>query len=171
MVYLKELALTDGIEIHAMLQEIAANDNGFHNKAYGMSYDRFREWLEKEYAVDHGALEDWMVPQTSYWLYDGDKPVGYGRLRHRLNQKLAESSGHIGYAIRRSERGKGYGNALLSLLLEECRKRNIEKVQIGVNAENTASNRVVLRHGGVLVRTWERKNIYHIDLHSNTGKA
>ena len=164
MVYLKELALTDGIEIHAMLQEIAANDNGFHNKAYGMTYDRFREWLENEHAVDHGALEDWMVPQTSYWLYDGDKPVGYGRLRHYLNPQLAETSGHIGYAIRSTERNKGYGNKILSLLLEECRKLNIEMVQIGVNADNIASNKVVLHNGGVLVRTQNQKNIYHIAL-------
>ena len=164
MICLKELSLNDGGEVYAMLQEIAADDNGFHNKVCGMSYDQFREWLAAEYAIDHGLLEEWMVPQTSYWLYDGDRPVGYGRMRHDLNPKLSETGGHIGYAIRNTERGKGYGHAILSLLLDECKKRHLEVVQIGVREDNAASNRVVIRHGGKLVRTCNHKNIYHIYL-------
>jgi len=164
MLTLRPLALTDGKEIYEMLQEIAQNDNGFHNKVCGMTYEQFREWLENEYAVDHGRLEDWMVPQTSYWLYDGDKPVGYGRLRHFLNDALRETSGHIGYAIRSSERGKGYGNAILTLLLEECWNMNIAEIQIGANADNIPSNRIILHHGGVLLRCTNGKNFYRITL-------
>jgi len=164
VIYLKKLSLTDGVGIYNMLQEIAANDNGFHNKVYGMNYDCFKEWLAREYAVDHGELEDWMVPQSSYWLYDGEKPIGYGRLRHCLNEKLSETSGHIGYAIRSTERGKGYGNRILALLLEECRMLNITKVQIGANADNAPSNKIIVKNGGVLVRTADNRNYYHIDL-------
>lgn len=164
MLYLKKLSPDDGIEIYEMLQEIAANDNGFHNKVHGMSFEQFREWLKKECSVDNGQLEDWMVPQTSYWLYDDEKPIGYGRLRHRLNDKLTETSGHIGYAIRHSERKKGYGNKILSLLLEECKKLNIETVQIGANADNTASNKIILNHGGIFVRAANGKNFYHFHL-------
>ena len=42
MLYLKKLSLSDGIEVYQMLQEIDANDNGFHNKVCGMSYVQFR---------------------------------------------------------------------------------------------------------------------------------
>ena len=148
MIYLKKLSLTDDIVgIYNMLQEIALNENGFNNKVYGMSFDQFKQWLKKEYAVDNGNLEDWMVPQTSYWLYDDEKPVGYGRLRHRLNDKLAQTGGHIGYAVRSSERKKGYGNKLLSLLLVECEKIGFNKVQIGTNIDNIASNKIILNHG------------------------
>ncbi|MBQ8370527.1 MAG: GNAT family N-acetyltransferase [Clostridia bacterium] len=164
MTYLKKLSLTDGIEIYTMLQEIASNDNGFHNKVCGMSFEQFGEWLAEEYSVDNGNLEDWMVPQTSYWLYDDYKPIGYGRIRNYLNDNLSETSGHVGYAIRRTEREKGYGNEILSLLLEECKKLNIEKVQIGANADNIASNRIILKHGGILVKTSNHKNFYHINL-------
>lgn len=164
MLYLIKLSLFDGIEVYQMLQEIAANDNGFHNKVCGMSYVQFREWLEREYAFDNGCLEDWMVPQTSYWLYEDEKAIGYGRIRHCLNEKLEETSGHIGYAIRCSERGKGYGTQILSLLLEECRKLNIKSVQIGANSGNIASNKVILKHGGVWIRCSNHKNFYRIDL-------
>ena len=45
MIYLKKLSLTDGMEIYTMLQEIAADDNGFHNKVFGMTFEQFNEWL------------------------------------------------------------------------------------------------------------------------------
>jgi len=164
MIYLKKLSLSDGAEIYGMLQEIASDDNGFHNKVYGMSYDQFRVWLKHEYSVDNGNLEDWMVPQTSYWLYDNHKPIGYGRVRHYLNENLAETSGHIGYAIRQTERKKSYGSLILPLLLEECKKLSIKKVQIGANADNIASNKLIVKNGGILFRSTEKKNFYHIVL-------
>lgn len=146
-----------------MLQEISFNDNGFHNKVCGMSYEQFLEWIKREYLFDTGNLEDWMVPQTSYWLYDDDKVIGYGRIRHYLNDKLIETSGHIGYAIRSTERGKGYGDRILSLLLEECKKLNISRVQIGTNSDNVASNKIILKHSGVLIRSSNNKNFYYIE--------
>lgn len=164
MVYLTKITVADDTEIYNMLQEIGSNDNGFHNKVYGMSYHQFREWLENECSVDAGNLEEWMVPQTSYWLFDDEKPIGYGRLRHYLNEQLTETSGHIGYAIRSTERGKGYGNQILSLLLEECKKLNIRKVQIGANSNNVLSNKVIKKNGGILIRVSKNKNFYHIDL-------
>ena len=163
MIYLSRLSLADGVEIYNMLQEISFNDNGFHNKVCGMSYEQFREWIKREYLFDTGNLEDWMVPQTSYWLYDDDKVIGYGRIRHYLNDKLIETSGHIGYAIRSTERGKGYGDRILSLLLEECKKLNISRVQIGTNSDNVASNKIILKHSGVLIRSSNNKNFYYIE--------
>lgn len=163
MIYLSRLSLADGVEIYNMLQEISFNDNGFHNKVCGMSYEQFLEWIKREYLFDTGNLEDWMVPQTSYWLYDDDKVIGYGRIRHYLNDKLIETSGHIGYAIRSTERGKGYGDRILSLLLEECKKLNISRVQIGTNSDNVASNKIILKHSGVLIRSSNNKNFYYIE--------
>lgn len=164
MIFLKKLSLSDDEKIYDMLQEIACNDNGFHNKVNGMSYKEFKGWLKREFAVDNGKLEKWMVPQTSYWLYDNDKPIGYGRIRHCLNENLSQTSGHIGYAIRISERGKGYGNTILTLLLEECKKLNIDKVQIGANIDNIASNKIILKHNGILFRCSDNKYFYTIDL-------
>lgn len=164
MVYLKNLSQTESQEIYQMLQEIALNDNGFHNKVYGMSLEQFDEWLAKECAMENGEIEDWMVPQTSYWMYDDEKTVGYGRFRHYLNESLRETGGHIGYAIRKTERGKGYGNQILGLLLEECRKQGLCEVQICANADNIPSNKVIQNNGGVLIRTDQNKNFYTVRL-------
>ena len=162
MLYLKRLSKTDGLEIYNMLQEIQSNDNGFHNKAFGVSFRNYQKWIEKEYSVDNGELEDWMVPQTSFWLYDGNEPVGYGRIRHYLNDNLKNTSGHIGYAIRQSKRGQGYGNIILRLLIQECEKLKIYRIQIAANKDNLLSNKVILRNGGILFRENNDKNFYRI---------
>lgn len=164
MLELKRLSLSDGENIYHMLQEIALNDNGFHNNVFGMDFMQYQEWLKNEFAIDNGKLADWMVPQTSYWLYDNDIPVGYGRVRHYLNDNLEKTGGHIGYAIAKSKRGKGYGNVILSLLKDECVKLGIVELQIGANTDNERSNKVIVKNGGVLFRQSNGKNFYHISL-------
>ena len=57
-----------------------------------------------------------------------------------------------------------YGTKILSLLLEECKKLNIKKVQIGANANNIASNRIIVKNGGFLFRATGIKNFYRIEL-------
>ncbi len=162
MTYLKKLSEYDGIEIYHMLQEIGANENGFHNKVYKASFDDYKKWLKREYAVEHGKLENWMVPQTSFWMFENDEPIGYGRIRHSLNETLEKTGGHIGYAIRKSRRGQGYGNKLLQLLISECKGLGITQIQISANADNVASNKVILRNGGVLFRKSDGKNFYYV---------
>jgi predicted acetyltransferase len=164
MLYLKKLAPTGSMEIYRMLQEIQCNDNGFHNKVCGMTYNEFQQWLAKEHARDSGNLEDWMVPQSSYWLMEDEFPIGYGRIRHHLNDKLRESSGHIGYAIRKTERGNGYGNKILKLLLAECAQLGLAEVQVCANSDNLLSNKVIIANGGLLIRQTDGRNFYRIPI-------
>lgn len=161
--YLKPLKRSDGERIYEMLQEIEANDNGFNNEVKGKSYESYKDWLYKNEQYSKGeGLEDKKVPQTTYWMYSGEVPVGYGRIRHRLNDTLEASSGHVGYALPKSQRGNGYGDELLKLLIKECFKMGILPIQVGVNKENKPSNAIVLRNGGTLYKQTETKNIYHI---------
>jgi predicted acetyltransferase len=68
------------------------------------------------------------VPMTTFWLLDAtDNAVGVSRLRHRLTESLMRSGGHIGYFVKRQERGKGYGTAILHETLDEARKLGIEE--------------------------------------------
>lgn len=107
--FLKALTKCDGKIVYEMLQEIDENDNGFKNEVKGLSYEDFAGWLSKNEQFSKGLeLESWMVPQTIYWMYNDQTPVGYGRIRHWLNDNLKEHSGHIGYAIPITHRGKGW---------------------------------------------------------------
>ena len=146
-----------------MLQGIAGNENGFHNNVKDMPYEQFKNWLIENVNYSNGTgLEDWMVPQTTYWLFDDDTPVGIGRIRHYLNDSLRKDGGHIGYAISYIYRGKGYGNEILRLLLVKTNEMGIREVHVGANKDNEKSNKIIKTNGGKLIRETEEKNYYTI---------
>ena len=163
--FLRKLSENDGQQIYDMLQGIKNNDNGFHNDVKDMPYEQFTDWLSKNAGYSNGVgLPDWMVPETHYWLFDDDIPVGYGRFRHYLNENLRKDGGHIGYAISFPYRGKGYGNEILRLLLIEAGEMGIQEVHVGANKDNERSNKIICANGGRLHRETEVKNYYVITL-------
>ncbi|MEV5029792.1 GNAT family N-acetyltransferase [Paenibacillus sp. LPE1-1-1.1] len=90
------------------------------------------------------------VPDSTFWLVAGDERiVGAVNIRHALTEKLLNSGGHIGYGIRPSDRRKGYAGKLLGLALVEARKLGIRKVLVVCDESNLASERTILRNGGV----------------------
>ena len=84
--------------IYNMLQEIPPFENGFVNPMHGKPFGEFRGWLQscKADAEQKGLLDGWKVPESTYWLYDGDRPVGYGKIR-RLGA-AAVSGVHKGFS-------------------------------------------------------------------------
>ncbi|MBI5457719.1 GNAT family N-acetyltransferase [Candidatus Kaiserbacteria bacterium] len=90
------------------------------------------------------------VPQTEFWLVDGGEYIGHVSVRQRLNEHLLQIGGHIGYDIRPSERGKGYGNKILKLALRKAKEMGIEKVRITCDVDNIASRKIIEKNGGVL---------------------
>ena len=88
-------------------------------------------------------------------------PVGMGNLRHYLTDALREAGGHIGYAVASDQQGKGYGKALLRLMLEEARRMGItEEILVTVYPENIPSRRVAEANGGELRRETEKRVYY-----------
>lgn len=95
-----------------------------------------------------GLPEGW-VPDSTFWLVDGEnKVLGAVNIRHRLTDRLRNAGGHIGYGIRPSERQKGYVTKLLQLSLVEARKLGIEEVLVVCDADNTASEKTIIKNGG-----------------------
>jgi len=93
--------------------------------------------------------EGW-VPDTTFWLVTNNrKIVGAVNIRHRLTQKLLNCGGHIGYGIRPSERRKGYASKLLALSLEKAKELGIDKALVVCDDSNLASERTILKNGGV----------------------
>ena len=118
---------------------------------YDSALEDFEAYLErlKKFADDRD-LPAHCVPSNAFFLYDGEKLLGSGNLRHRLNENLEIFGGHIGYDVRPTERRKGYGSLILKLTLEKARERGLEKVFLTCDADNIASAKIIEKHGGKL---------------------
>ena len=140
-----------GMDVWMMLREIGPGENGFGNEGYDVPLSQFGEFLRSRVDMHLGRnLAPGRVPMTTYWLYDGPKPIAVSKLRHRLNESLRRVGGHVGYCVRPSERGKGYGTLLLGLTLVAARKRGLRRLLLTCNQDNAASRRVIERNGGRL---------------------
>jgi len=90
-----------------------------------------------------------IVPQRIFWLVrDGREIVGQSAIRPELTPILEIEGGHIGYAIRPTERRKGYGTRILALTLEPARALGLRRVLLTCNTENVASARIIQKNGG-----------------------
>ena len=97
------------------------------------------------------GLPEGYVSATTLWMVDGDKFIGRVNIRHTLTDHLLRYGGHIGYTIRPSEQGKGYGRLQLALALDYCRAHlALDRVLITCNDDNVRSARVIEANGGVL---------------------
>lgn len=156
--------MNDGMEVYDMLQEIPKNENGFMNGCNGRTFEEYKKWLSISDDIANGVgLEAWMVPQTTFWLYADGTPIGFGKLRHYLTEKLKEEGGHIGYAIRPVYRNRGYGKTLLRLLLGKAKEMGIEKVLVTAQNDNTASIKVALSNGGIVEKVTGERHLIWIE--------
>ena len=114
----------------------------------------YEEWLEniRRNGESQTVRQDWVVSSTFLAVREQDQRiVGIVDLRHSLGQPfLAEYGGHIGYAVRLSERGKSYAVQILSLALEAAQELGLEAVMLGCYADNMGSIKTMLKCGGVL---------------------
>lgn len=95
------------------------------------------------------VTDDKWVPHSTYWLIDKrQEVVGAVNIRHRLNEKLRNSGGHIGYGIRPSARRKGYASALLAFALQKSRELGLDKVLVVCDQGNIGSEKTILKNGG-----------------------
>lgn len=159
MIELKKLSVDDGLDVYNMLQDIPAEENGFINKANGLTFDEYKEWLigKQKDSEQEGIVDGWKVPSTTFWLYADGIPVGFGSVRHSLTEALRKAGGHIGCGIAPAFRGKGYGKELLRLLLDEAKQMGIDKVLVTILLDNKASQAVALANGGVITEKTDER--------------
>ena len=108
---------------------------------------RTKSWYDRK---EQGLIEGQPV-SFHYWAVDSGKFIGEFQLRTEFPEKVMLDIGSIGYAVRVSEQGKGYGKAILRLGLEVAKQRGMDKVLLTINDENKASIHVCEALGGI----WE----------------
>ncbi len=147
---LRKINIQDAFAQWEYTTALPADENGLTNPYYGVTYDEYvtkvlPELISYEQPVH---MPDWFVPETYYYLWDGDRLIGEFRIRHYLTDALRSGAGHIGYSIRKDERGNGYGTAGLKLTIEIARDIVPEdEIFLRVNKDNIASQKVMLKNG------------------------
>lgn len=110
------------------------------------NFDYYLENLETK-----EETERW-VPDSVYFLHDTKRDILLGavNIRHKLNEELLRTGGHIGDGVRPSERRKGYATEMIRLALIECRKLGLDRVLMVCNKDNVGSAKSIIRNGGIL---------------------
>ena len=90
------------------------------------------------------------VPVSLLWLVADDVFIGEMSFRHRLNDYLRLSGGHVGYGVRPSLMGRGFGTRLLALGKAEARRLGLQALLVTCHDDNPGSARVIETNGGVL---------------------
>ncbi len=139
-------------EFLAMTEEFKTEGGYIIDGIGSIDKDNFEDSVRraKDHAKGIGLPQGW-VPANTYWLVCQGRIIGTCDLRHRLTEALRKFGGHIGFAIRPLERGKGYGSQMLGLALEKAQALGIKQVLVTCADNNIASVRVIEKNGGKLV--------------------
>lgn len=111
----------------------------------------FENFVQKLLGLaDKAKVAPGWVAESIFWLVEKNEFVGRISIRHELNDRLLLWGGHIGYEIRPSKRGQGYGREILRLGLEKAKELGLSKVLVTCDADNTGSRKIIEHNGGQL---------------------
>lgn len=163
---IRKLSIDDGRDIYEMLQELPSEENGFINSVKDKTFDEYKEWLKKavKNSEQVGVVDGWKVPETIFWFFENNKPVGFGKVRHFLTDALLENGGNVGYTIRPSARNRGLGKQLLSFLIDGSKEIGVDKILLTIRNHNIQSIHVALANGGKIEKVTANKHYIWIEL-------
>ena len=113
----------------------------------------YEDWLVKIAGdMDIANIPESKVPALTYFYVreEDDRIVGMINIRLALNDFLRNEGGHIGYAVRPTERRRHYATDMLSAALKVCDTIGIKEVLVSCDKDNIASAGVIKNCGGVL---------------------
>jgi predicted acetyltransferase len=114
----------------------------------GMLFSEHLEKLDKDMrGID---LPESFVPHTMFYGFVNDNIVGRVSVRHELNEFLLNFGGHMGYAVSRPYRNKGYAKEMVNQCLPYFRQLGLQKILVTCDDDNLASKKIILNIGGQL---------------------
>jgi predicted acetyltransferase len=101
------------------------------------------------------------LPGIVRWIWDGDISGAIGFRWQVGNAELPPYVlGHIGFSIVPWKRGNGYAKQALDAMLSEARRQGLAYVELAVDPDNIASQKVIVACDGVLVERFTKTAAY-----------
>lgn len=146
--YTFDEALSGGADL--LRQQIARDPQAF-----------FQRFEDRDAAAGPVQLPDGSfvprLPSIGRWMWDGEF---CGTISLRWADGTPELPptclGHIGYAVVPWKRRRGYATSALAQILPEARAAGLPYVDVTTDVDNTASQRVILANGGLLMERFEK---------------
>lgn len=135
-------------DLYEMYQDIPKQEVGSINKLYGISYEEFKNICEFIIKEEYKVNKELNTTTKRFILYINNMPIGELGIRTTLNDFWINKGSQIYYKIRKSKRGKGYGNIILNLGLEKAKELGFNKIRINCDNNNVASKKIILNNGG-----------------------
>lgn len=126
-----------------------------------LTFDEF--WQEISAMGDEKTCPKGFVPAKYFLIMDEQKIVGAINLRYKDNENILTRAGHIGYGVAPWERGKGYATEALKICLQKAWWIGMDRVILTTDLNNAASQRVILKNGGVYDKTVGDKKLFCFD--------
>ncbi len=100
------------------------------------------------------------LPGFYRWMWDGEV-CGTINFRWKVGSTDLPPYclGHIGYGVFPWKRGLGYASEALREILKEVAPLNMPYIEITTNVDNIASQKVILKNGGVLIEQFTKPDI------------
>lgn len=104
----------------------------------------YEGWLLSLENKKNGNTKDNIYSETYFFIRKSDnRLIGMVDLRFNLNEYLERFGGHVGYAIRPSERLKGYNKINAYLALNKFLEHGLETILVTCSDDNVGSRKTV----------------------------
>ena len=101
------------------------------------------------------------IPGYRRWIWDGDFCGVIGlRWQPGTNELPSYVLGHIGFSIVPWKRRRGYATRALGLLLPDAKREGLDYVELTTDADNIASQRVIIANGGEVIEHFNKSQAY-----------
>lgn len=101
------------------------------------------------------------LPGFRRWMWDGAfcGVIGF-RWQPGTTDLPPHCPGHIGFSVVPWKRRRGYATRALALLLPDVQKEGLAYVDLTADADNVASQRVILANGGQPIERFKKPDAY-----------